>query len=136
MNAIRKKILICIIYVSAAFALRGLADDKKENTDLDKLDEKLFFSLMQNQHIDEAGAYESLGRGYFQNGNYNRSEFYFRKALGMNQKTYLSWFYLGLMHMDAPEEYLKNAIKYSEKFAPSYYWLASFYCKSGRPRRP
>jgi tetratricopeptide (TPR) repeat protein len=132
MNMIQKKILLCLIYASFVFTLTGFAEDKKENTDWDKRDEKLFFSLVQEQRADNAGAYESLGRYHFQGGRYDRADFYFKKALGLNPNLYLSWFYLGLVHIDSPEEYLKNAIKCNSKFAPSYYWLASFYCKDDR----
>jgi len=41
----------------------------------------------------------------------------------------LSWYNLGLSNMDNPEHYFKNAIKADPGFSPSYYWLASYYCK-------
>ena len=44
----------------------------------------------------------------------------------------LTWYNRGLSNMDGPESDFKNAIKANSKFAPPYYWLASFYCRAKR----
>jgi len=36
--------------------------------------------------------------------------------------------------MDNPEREFKNAIKADPQYSPSYYWLASYYCKAKRKK--
>lgn len=128
----RKNRLLCLLYVICAFASNVFAENAKETAEWAKLDERLFFSIKQEQRVDDAGAYEILGRTHFQENRYDRAAFYLKKAIDLNPKLYLSWFYLGLINMNKPEEYLKKSIEINPKFAPSYYWLASYYCRAGR----
>jgi tetratricopeptide (TPR) repeat protein len=44
----------------------------------------------------------------------------------------MAWYNHGLKNMDNPESDFQNAIIADPKFAPSYYWLASYYCKAKR----
>jgi tetratricopeptide (TPR) repeat protein len=128
----QKKILAYLVFILLFLPSPCSPESKNNVKDWSKIDEQMFFRLKKEQGVDDAGAYEMLGREYFQEGRYDRADFYLKKSLELNPKLYLSWFYLGLVHMDNPEACLLKAIEFNANFAPSYYWLASYYCKIGK----
>jgi len=44
----------------------------------------------------------------------------------------IDWYNRGLNNMNNPEREFKNAIKADPTYSPSYFWLASYYCKAKR----
>ncbi len=93
-------------------------------------DEAFYKQLKLSTGKDDALIYQAMGMGYFEQGNFEKSYTFFKKAAKLNSRLYWSWYYLGLMRMGSPEEYFKKAISAAPQFAPPYYWLGRYYCKA------
>ncbi len=98
----------------------------------DRLDQRLFRELKAEHKLTDAQTYELLGLTYFKLDNSARASLYFKKAVALNSALYLSWYRLGLLHMDNPEHFFKKTIRANPKFAPSHYWLGTWYLNQNR----
>lgn len=107
-----------------SICLMGYAQGEQDN-----VDPTLFDQLKAEYHLTDAQTYELLGKVYLKQDKDAEAEEYFNKAVSLDTTLYLSWYNLGLISMDNPEQYFKNAIKANPEFSPPYYWLASYYCK-------
>lgn len=127
---IRLFIIITILLTTSPL----FAQDSSAPVDWDKIDNRLFVTLKQEKGLSDAETYELIGRTHAQQNIPDRAVINFGKALGIDPNRYLSWYYLGLLTMDNPEECFKRAIKARPDFPDSYYWLASYYCKNKNPK--
>ncbi|MFC1667656.1 tetratricopeptide repeat protein [Candidatus Omnitrophota bacterium] len=98
----------------------------------ESIEQRLFKDLKKEYNLTDAQTYELLGRTYLHRDKWEEAVIFFDKAVQLDPELYLSWYNLGLLHMDNPELYLKKAIEANSKFAPSYYWLALYYSKGDR----
>ena len=121
--------LIIVIVLQLSIVGTGLCADQKV---FDDQDMQLFEAVKQEQGLNNAQTYELLGRIYLNQEKWEKAVASFNEAVRLDPKLYLSWYNLGLLHMDNPELYFKKAIEADSKFAPSYYWLALYYYKQGR----
>jgi len=96
----------------------------------ENVDEAFYKQLKLTTGRDDALIYQAMGMGYFEQEKFDKSYEFFKKAVKLNLKLYWSWYYLGLLRMESPEEYFKKAIGAGPQFAPPYYWLARYYCKA------
>jgi tetratricopeptide (TPR) repeat protein len=124
------KVLLAAIFTLSSFPLPARAQSEKEKIAFDPADESLFRKLKAETKKDASQVYQDLGFSYFKQEMFDRAMFYFRKAIVTNPGLYWSWYYMGLMHLESAEPYFKKAIEANRKFAPAYYWLARYYCKS------
>lgn len=106
-----------------------------ETVDRNKADYNLFNRLKESGY-SEAEICQWLGLMHIKKQNWERASTYFKKAVSMNSKLYLSWYNLGLLYIDTEEgnRYLKKAIEAEPDFPPPYYWLAYVYCKHKREK--
>ncbi len=121
-------ILAAILFLSGpAFAQKA-----QPKTGVDSADDAFYKSLKLQTKKDDATIYQAMGIGYFEQEKFDKSFFFFDKAVKLDPKLYWSWYYLGLLKIETPEDYFKKAIKANAKFAPPYYWLGRYYCKANR----
>ena len=128
----KQSMLIFSLALFIAFPL--FAEDDNASVNWDKIDYHLFTTIKQEKGLSDAETYELIGRTHVQENRPDRAVINFGKALGIDSNRYLSWYYLGLLTMDNPEECFKRAIKEKPDFPDSYYWLASYYCKNNNPK--
>ena len=104
--------------------------------DLDKVDSQLFNDIKRETRKDDAEIYQALGMFYLKQGNWDRSINNFKRATSLNPNLYLSWYNLGLLHLDTEEGYgyFKKAIEANSAYPPHYYWLAYSYCREKRDK--
>jgi tetratricopeptide (TPR) repeat protein len=95
-----------------------------ENNNWDTIDNRLFIELKAQYKLTDAQTYELIGRTHLQEDRWERAEVYFKKAVKLNSGLYISWYHLGLIHLDNPEIYFRKAIEANPDFALPYYWLA------------
>ncbi len=95
----------------------------------DEADPSVFSQLKAEYHLTDAQTFELLGKAYLQKDQDAEAEEYFNKAVSLDPNLYQSWYNLGLLHMENPEHYFKEATRANPKFAAPLYWLSSFYCK-------
>lgn len=103
-----------------------------DNTEeLNEIDNNLFNTLKESGQ-SEAEICQWLGVLHINKENWERASTYFKKAVSLNPRLYLSWYNLGLLYIDTEEgnSYFKKAIDAEPDFPASYYWLAFVYCRN------
>ncbi len=133
----RAKILILVVLMFPFLAMTahaqktGKADPEVgAKSGQENVDEAFYKQLKLTTGKDDALIYQAIGMGYFEQEKFDKSYEFFKKAVKLNPRLYWSWYYLGLLRMEFPEEYFKKAIGAGPQFAPPYYWLARYYCKA------
>lgn len=120
-------IIKIIIFGLLMFGCVSLGIAQQESaTLLNSQDLELFQEIKTKHALGDAQAYQVLGMAYLKQGFSEKASFCFEKAVQLDQKLYLSWYHLGLIHMDNPEPYFTKAIETNPDFALSYYWLAMY----------
>lgn len=121
-------VLICIGTIAQVY-------DKK--IDWDKLGFNLHRELKSTTNKSEAEIHEAMGYTLLKTDNqWERAEVYFKKAVELNPKLYLSWYNLGLIYIDTDEgnNYFKKAMEANPNYPPPYYWLGYTYCRNRKDK--
>jgi len=128
MKQIFLSVLVFSLILSCAYSQE---QNSAENIDWNEVDYYLFKSLSDEFNQSEAEIYQYMGLMHIEKKNWERSGTYFKKAVRLNPKLYLSWYNLGLLHIDTEEgnKYLKKAIDADPNFPTPYYWLGYVSCK-------
>jgi tetratricopeptide (TPR) repeat protein len=130
----RAKILIAVVLMFTFWAMTAQAQKLGAEADAkpgqENVDEAFYKQLKLSTGKDDALIYQAMGLGYFEQGEFEKSYEFFKKAVRLNSRLYWSWYYLGLLKMADPQEFFKKAIKANTQFAPPYYWLGRYYCKA------
>jgi len=119
--------LLIVVQCMSLYAEEGII-----SVNWDKQDSQLFEELKKEHKLEDAQAYELLGRAYLHQDFWEKASICFERAAQLNPKLYLSWYNLGLINIDNPELFFKKAIEANPKFAPPYYWLAMYYKQCGK----
>lgn len=124
-------LLTCCIFLFLGTNWIMAAEDDND-VDWDKIENNLFIQLKEERKISDAETYELIGNVHLHENRGGRAVLNFSKAVALDPKRYMSWYNLGLLTMENPEQCFKKAIEANPSFAPSYYWLASYYCKGNK----
>ena len=119
------------------FCSSTVAQDSKTTVDWDKIESRLFNELKSQGGKSDAEIHQAIGYALLEADNqWERAEIRFKKALELDSTLYLSWYCLGLIHIDTEEgnEHFKKAIETKSDFPPPYYWLAHTYCRMRRDK--
>lgn len=121
----------------AAFIFLGVlgacAQEADETVAWDRVDAQ----LIKKAKAQSAGrmspeVYQNLGLSYFRQEMFDRAFLYFNAAVQADPRLYWSWYYLGLLNLEAAESYFRKAIEVNKRFAPAYYWLGRYYMKKDK----
>ena len=126
----RTKIIIPVVLMLSFWVVTAQAQVPNPKSAEENTDETFYKQLKLTTGKDDALIYQAMGMGYFEQGKFEKSYTFFKKAAKLNPKLYWSWYYLGILQMADPREFFKKAIEANPRFAPPYYWLGRYYCKA------
>jgi len=108
-------------------------EEKKEET-------LSFYQKAVDLNSREPVFLNSFGSAYFKEGDFEKAEFYFKRAIEVGP--YYTWAFsnLGLLYLkqekyDLAEKYLKEALKINEKNIDALNWLAIIYHNRGQDEK-
>ncbi|MFN7181713.1 MAG: tetratricopeptide repeat protein [Planctomycetota bacterium] len=126
------KNLIILWLLLAIQCLPLYAQEKNLSANWSKQDSKLFEELKKEHKLDDAQTYQLMGLAFLHQDFWEKASLCLEKAVKLNPKLYISWYYLGLIHINTEEgfNYFKKATEANPDFSPPYYWMAYYKCRA------
>jgi tetratricopeptide (TPR) repeat protein len=129
---------LSVFFLVLIFFLCGCSHRKpKAKSALDKPHDAPADFNFKSTPKDDAKFFQTLGVGIFNTGDWPLAEFYFKKAVKLDSKLYLSWYCLGVLNIENEEgyNYLKKSTAIKPDFPGSYYWMAYHWIRKGEDKK-
>jgi len=114
---------------------KGIIYQKRFN--LMYIDSRLFETIRKEYNKSEAETLQVIALTHLELKRWNRADYYFRKALQLNPKLYMSWYNLGFLYIDTEKgyNYFKKATIVKPDFSTPYYWMAYYRCRNREDKK-
>lgn len=134
-----KKQLIVIYFIFAFSCIYAYAQDNNKHVDWDKIEYHLYQDLKaEHPEKSEAEIEQAIGGALLESGNqWEKSTVHLKKAVELDPKLYLSWYWLGLINLDTEEgyNYFKKTTEAKPDFPTPYYWMAYYRCRNKEDKK-